>query len=277
MKRLNGMDAMLLYSETPNLHTHTLKVTVIDTSDFNGEFGFEDFRTHLRRKLDVLEPLRYKLIDVPGRFHHPMWLEDCEVDLDYHLRRIQIPAPGGRRELDQVIGEVASTPLDRSRPLWEFHFAEGLAGNRFAVIGKVHHSLADGVASANLLARAMDLTDVTSPDRRAEGTNDITPTSAGLLRVAARDHLRQITELPGLIRTAVVGMTRVHGNVETILIWPSPSTPRPLSSTTWCHRGGDSPALHCLWPTSKRPPLNWTSRSMTLSWQLPLEGCGRCC
>ena len=164
MKRLNGMDAMLLYSETPNLHTHTLKVTVIDASNFDGDFGFEHFRTHLRRKLRVLEPLRYRLVDIPGRFHHPMWLENCEVDLDYHLRRIQIPAPGGRRELDQVIGEVASTPLDRSRPLWEFHFAEGLAGNRFAVIGKVHHSLADGVASANLLARAMDLTDVSSPD-----------------------------------------------------------------------------------------------------------------
>jgi diacylglycerol O-acyltransferase len=206
MKRLNGMDAMLLYSETPNLHTHTLKVTVIDASDFDGEFGFEAFRKHLRSKLRVLEPLRYKLVGIPGRFHHPMWLEDFEVDLDYHLRRIQIPAPGGRRELDQVIGEVASTPLDRSRPLWEFHFAEGMAGNRFAVIGKVHHSLADGVASANLLARAMDLTDVTPPERQ----NDATPTSAGLLRVAARDHLRQIAELPGLIRTAAVGMARVR-------------------------------------------------------------------
>jgi WS/DGAT/MGAT family acyltransferase len=206
MKRLNGMDAMLLYSETPNLHTHTLKVTVIDASDCNGEFGFEAFRTHLRRKLQVLEPLRYKLVGVPGRLHHPMWLEGCEVDLDYHLRRIQVPAPGGRRELDQVIGEVASTPLDRTRPLWEFHFAEGLAGNQFAVIGKVHHSLADGVASANLLARAMDLTDVVPP----ESQNDTAPTSAGLLRVAARDHLRQITELPGLIRTAVVGMSGVR-------------------------------------------------------------------
>lgn len=62
-----------------------------------------------------------------------MWLEDCPVDLDYHLRRVQVPAPGGRRELDQVIGEIASTPLDRSRPLWEFHFAEGMADDRFAL------------------------------------------------------------------------------------------------------------------------------------------------
>ena len=165
MKRLNGMDAMLLYSETPNLHTHTLKVAVIDAAHFDGEFDFEVFRHHLRRRLHLLDPLRYKLVDIPWRLHHPMWLENCEVDLDYHLRRVQVPAPGGRRELDEVIGKVASTPLDRSRPLWEFHFAEGLAGGRFAVIGKVHHALADGVASVNLLARAMDLED--GADRRA--------------------------------------------------------------------------------------------------------------
>ncbi|OBK14920.1 diacylglycerol O-acyltransferase [Mycobacterium asiaticum] len=197
------MDAMLLYSETPNLHTHTLKVAVMDASGL--DFGFENFRAHLRRKLRVLEPLRYRLLDVPGRLHHPMWLEGSDVDLDYHLRRVQIPAPGGRRELDQVIGEIASTPLDRSRPLWEFHFAEGLAGNRFAVIGKVHHSLADGVASANLLARAMDLTDATAGDAARPTT-----TFTGLVRIAVRDHMRQLAELPRLIKDAAVGMARVH-------------------------------------------------------------------
>src|SRR6202044_494369 len=159
VKRLNGMDAMLLYSETPNMHTHTLKVAIIDPSGGDADFSFDDFRRHLRRRLHLLEPLRYKLVDIPWRLHHPMWLENCDVDLDYHLRRVQVPAPGGGRELDAVIGEVASTPLDRSRPLWEFHFAEGLAGGRFALIGKIHHALADGVASVNLLARAMDLTD----------------------------------------------------------------------------------------------------------------------
>lgn len=207
MKRLNGMDAMLLYSETPNLHTHTLKVTVIDAADFDGEYGFDVFREHLRRRLHALEPLRYKLVDIPWRLGHPMWRENCEVDLDYHLRRVQIPAPGGRKQLDQIIGEIASTPLDRSRPLWEFHFAEGLAGNRFAVIGKVHHSLADGVASANLLARAMDLTELSLAECESDCT---TTTSAGLLRIAARDHVRQLAQLPALLKDAAVGLTRVR-------------------------------------------------------------------
>jgi len=202
------MDAMLLYSEAPNLHTHTLKVAVIDPADFDGEFGFDVFRRHVRRRLHLLEPLRYQLVDIPWQLHHPMWQENCEVDLDYHLRRVRVPAPGGRRELDGVIGELASTPLDRSRPLWEFHFAEGLSGGRFALIGKVHHALADGVASVNLLARAMDLKDTTTDEPEAEAS--VTPSTGDLLRAAARDHTRQIAELPALIRDAAVGLTRVR-------------------------------------------------------------------
>ena len=210
MKRLNGMDAMLLYSETPNLHTHTLKVAVLDPSDFDGEFGFDTFRLHVRRRLHLLDPLRYKLVDIPWQLHRPMWQEDCEVDLDYHLRRVRVPAPGGRHELDDVIGQVASTPLDRSRPLWEFHFAEGLAGGRFALIGKVHHALADGVASVNLLARAMDLEDGTADERDNDDDAGVTASPADLLRAAARDHTRQIAELPRLIKDAAMGSMRVR-------------------------------------------------------------------
>jgi diacylglycerol O-acyltransferase / wax synthase len=205
LKRLNGMDAMLLYSEAPNLHTHTLKVAVIDASDVP-EFGFEVFREHVRRRLHLLEPLRYKLVDIPWRLHHPMWLEDCDVDLDYHLRRVRVPAPGGRRELDEVIGRVASTPLDRGRPLWEFHFAEGLDGGRFALIGKVHHALADGVASVNLLTRLTGGV----VDTRVNSQPGATPLANVLLRAAARDHVRQVAELPGLIQDAALGLARVR-------------------------------------------------------------------
>jgi diacylglycerol O-acyltransferase len=209
VKRLNGMDAMLLYSETPNLHTHTLKVAIIDPSGSDVEFSFEAFRRHLLRRLHLLEPLRYKLVDIPWHLHHPMWLENCDVDLDYHLHRVQVPAPGGRRELDAVIGEVASTPLDRSRPLWEFHVAEGLAGGRFALIGKIHHALADGVASVNLLARAMDPRDAPT-DERDNDEAGVSPTTAGLLIAAGRDHIRQITALPGLVGDATRGFSRVR-------------------------------------------------------------------
>lgn len=209
MKRLNGMDAMLLYSETPNLHTHTLKVAVVDTSEFPGPFTFELFRQIVGRRLHLLDPLRYRLIDIPLRLHHPMWLTDSDVDLDYHLRRVQVPAPGGRRELDQVIGEVAGTPLARDRPLWELYFADGLAGDRIAVIGKVHHVLADGVASANLLARGMDLSGGLT-DERDTPASVPTPSSAHLIRTAAQDHLAQLAHLPALVMDAVAGFREVR-------------------------------------------------------------------
>jgi diacylglycerol O-acyltransferase len=208
LKRLNGMDAMLLYSETPNLHTHTLKVGIINAADFDGQYSFDVFRETVVRRLHLLDPLRYKLVDIPWRLHHPMWMENVDVDLDYHLRRVQVPKPGGRRELDEVIGEIASTPLDRSRPLWEFHFAEGLAQNRFALIGKVHHTLADGVASANLLARLMDLA---GSDREVAATTArVLPTKRELLWEAQIDHFHQIAALPRLITDGVRGLSRLR-------------------------------------------------------------------
>lgn len=209
MRRLNGMDAMLLYTETPSLHTHTLKVGIIDATDFHGQFTFEVVRQTFERRLHLLDPLRFKLVDIPWRLHHPMWLENCEVDLDYHLRRVRVPQPGGRRELDQVMGEIASTPLDRSRPLWEFYFAEGLSDDRFALIGKVHHVLADGVASANLLALLMDLKEPAG-DEPSDYDRCAPPTRAELLRAAGRDHMRQVAALPRLVADATRGISRVR-------------------------------------------------------------------
>ncbi|KKW66474.1 diacylglycerol O-acyltransferase [Mycolicibacterium elephantis] len=213
MKRLNGMDAMLLYTETPSLHTHTLKVAVIDAAAYRDEhgfeFSFEVFRRTIAARIHLLDPLRYQLVDIPWKLHHPMWLQDCPVDLDYHLRRVQVPSPGGRRELDEVIGQIASTPLDRSRPLWEFHFAEGMADDRFALIGKVHHALADGVASANLLARLMDLAG-SAREEHHEYTPCEPPSKTELLRAAGRDHVQHIAALPALIRDAVRGVARLR-------------------------------------------------------------------
>jgi diacylglycerol O-acyltransferase / wax synthase len=209
VKRLNGMDAMLLYSETPNLHTHTLKVLVIDAGKAEQAFNFDVFRRYLQDRLHDLTPLRYTLVDVPWRLHHPTWRVHDGVDLSYHLRRVQVEAPGGRRELDELIGRIASTPLDRNRPLWEFHFVEGLADDRFALVGKVHHSLADGVASANLLSRLMGLVEAGQSSRVADLAG-IVPTTSQLLRQAGRDHIRQITALPRLLNDAARGAARLR-------------------------------------------------------------------
>jgi WS/DGAT/MGAT family acyltransferase len=200
---------MLMYSETPNIHNHTLKIAIVDTANMSGEYSFEMFRRMLASRLHLLEPMRFGLVEIPFRFHHPMWLERTEFDLDYHLRPMQVDDPGGRRELDELIGQIASTPLDRAHPLWQVYFVEGMAEGRVAVVGKVHHALADGVASANLLARAMDH-DGPEPEEGEAAAGGAAPTKALLLRAAARDHVRLARRLPRVLSDSVVGVSRVR-------------------------------------------------------------------
>jgi diacylglycerol O-acyltransferase len=211
VKRLNGWDAMLLYSETPNVHKHTLKIGIIDVADFDGEFTFEFFRAEFHRRLHLLEPLRLKLVDTPMKLHHPMWLVTSDIDLDYHLRRVRVRAPGSRRELDELVGEIAGTPLDRGRPLWEMYFVEGMDEHRFAVIGKIHHALADGVASANLMAKMMDPTPI---EAARDVDAETVPSTRELLLAALRDHLHQLRRLPALARETASGVRRVRSRVS---------------------------------------------------------------
>ena len=208
MKRLNGVDALMLYSETPEIHMHTLKIGVLDVSGVEGGFSFELFREVAYPRLLALAPLRFQLVDIPLKLHHPMWVQNADIDMDYHLRQARVPAPGGRRELDQLIGEIASTPLDRGRPLWEMYIAEGLAENRIAIIHKVHHVLADGVASANQMGKALE------PHQPAHVglLNSVgpPPTRADLLRAATRDHVELIRKLPRLVKETATGVSRVR-------------------------------------------------------------------
>ncbi|MGV0744052.1 WS/DGAT/MGAT family O-acyltransferase [Mycolicibacterium sp. XJ870] len=225
MKRLSGWDAFLLYTETPNVHMHTLKIAICDLEGIGDRtFGVDDFRQVIHGRLYKLDPFRYQLVDIPFKFHHPMWRENCDVDLNYHVRPWRLPAPGGRRELDAAIGEIASTPLDRSRPLWEMYFVEGLANGRIAVVGKIHHALADGIASANLLARGMDLQEGPQRDRDSYAT-DPAPSKSELVRSAFRDHLRQIGRLPGTIRYTAQGVGRVRRSSRKL----SPELTRPFT------------------------------------------------
>jgi diacylglycerol O-acyltransferase / wax synthase len=209
VQRLSGWDCLLLSSETPNVHQHTLKVAVVDTAEFEGEPTFDAFKETFRSRLSALDPLRFELVNVPLHLHRPMWREDAEIDFDYHLRRVSVPAPGGRIGLDNLIGEIASTPLDRRRPLWELYYAEGVGEHRVAVIGKVHHALADGIASANLMARAMEWPDF-SPGNGAPHAAVDPPAPLALLWAAGRDHLRHLKALPAAVRDGAAGVYRLQ-------------------------------------------------------------------
>ncbi|HEX2282030.1 MAG TPA: wax ester/triacylglycerol synthase family O-acyltransferase [Thermomicrobiales bacterium] len=226
LKRLNGMDAMLLYGETANLHAHTLKVLVADPAA-GGQLNLESFRAHLRSRLPSLTPLRCQLLEMPWRAHHPMWAITDQIDLDYHVRSARVAAPGGRRQLDETISRIASTPLDRTRPLWEFHVAEGLADGKVAIIGKLHHSLADGLASVNLLKQLMGLGGSATDD--VPGYNAQTVSQSLLWKEIGRDHLRQIAALPALVNDAVRGASRMRRSAKERPA--NPDVARPFSAS----------------------------------------------
>jgi diacylglycerol O-acyltransferase / wax synthase len=213
VKRLSGWDLLLLCSETPTVHQHTLKVAIVDTTGFEGEATFDAFCDVFRVSLNVLEPLHYQLVKTPWRLHRPIWREDAELDLNYHLQRVQVPPPGGRLQLDAVIGAIAGKPLDRSRPLWQFYYAEGLADQHVAVIGKVHHVLADGVASANLMARAMKGFDTESVQSRTSPIS-APPTSVDVVRFAVQDHFARLRAVPSAVRAGLIGAYRLQSRAR---------------------------------------------------------------
>jgi diacylglycerol O-acyltransferase / wax synthase len=196
------MDAMMLYAEAANVPMHTVKVAIVEAPCFSVDV----VRTVVRQRLHRFEPMRRVLVDTPYGFHRPMWRENCPVDLEYHVRPLQLPAPGGRRELDDAIAGLIAQPLDRARPLWEIYVVDALADGRFAIVTKIHHALADGVASANLLAGAFD-----RPESIGSGAAEVDPlpTKTQLLWAATRDHLGQIAELPSLLRYTAAGVGRV--------------------------------------------------------------------
>ncbi len=118
-------------------------------------------RARLRAKIasaaDAVERLHQRVGTPPLRIAPPEWVDEPGLDLDYHLRNVAAPAPGGMRELLDLAASLAETPLDRSRPLWEFTLVEGLADGRAALLQKVHHAVTDGVGGLRLSMHTVDL------------------------------------------------------------------------------------------------------------------------
>jgi diacylglycerol O-acyltransferase len=217
---------MLLYSETPNVHMHTIKAGIIDVSGYDGIPTIDVVREILHSRLSTLDPMRFQLVDIPFKFHHPMWREHVDVDLEHHVRPLRLASPGGRREFDDAVGEIACTPLDRSKPLWVMYFVEGFADNVVGIIIKVHHALADGVASGNLIARAMGLQDPPDDDPHRYVT-DPPPSRSELMTAAVRDHVRQVGRIPGTVRYTAQGIGRFIRSSRKLSTLTRPFDPPP--------------------------------------------------
>ena len=220
MERMRGIDAGYLYMETPTVHMHTLKIGILDAADAPGGYSFERLVDEMSQRLHLLPPFRRRIVPVPFGLHHPMWIEDPNFDIRNHIIREQVPAPGTPEQLDDVVARIASEPLPRNLPLWTLTVVEGLEGGRVAAVAKMHHAVADGVASAALLANVA----TTSPEETQAPPAppwepERIPLPSELIAEAVKDWLVDLRELPALLKDTVRRVTalvkqRKAGDVE---------------------------------------------------------------
>jgi WS/DGAT/MGAT family acyltransferase len=174
MDRLNGLDGAFVSLESPTTHLHILGALIFDPSSVPGGVDFGRIRALVADRVHLVPPFRKRIAEVPFGLQHPLMVDDPDFDIDYHVRRVSLPRPGGQPELAALVGDLASRPLDRRRPLWEFHVVEGLEHGRIALVPKVHHAILDGVSGAEVMAAFFDLTS-DPPPRPLFGASRLPP------------------------------------------------------------------------------------------------------
>jgi len=157
VKQLSGLDASFLYLETPSQFGHVSSLSIFQRPPDDPDYEpFPAWRAQIERRLDLLEPMRRRLRNVPFGLDHPFWVDDPDFDLEFHVRRTAVPPPGTDADLAELVARIIARPLDRSRPLWETYVVEGLPDDRFAILTKVHHATIDGASGAELLTMMLD-------------------------------------------------------------------------------------------------------------------------
>jgi len=231
--RLTAIDASFLHQEGDNSHMHVGAVSIFEGPPPE----FEEFLDSLRMRLHLVPRYRQKLAEAPLQTGRPVWVDDPNFNLEYHVRQTALPEPGSEEQLMRLASRVFSQQLDRSKPLWETWLVEGLDGNRFALISKTHHSLIDGIAGVDLAQVLFDLTpvpqEIPHPDEPwapapepnaiellADGVAGLAKSSLGVAARALSAATRP-SEAIGELREAAEGL----GEIVWAGMNPAPETP----------------------------------------------------
>lgn len=206
MDHLSSMDASFLHLETPETPMHVGSLMLFDLpEDYQGDY-YEDVKTMLGKRLHLASVLNRKLAQMPFELAEPVWIEDDDIDLDYHVRSVTLRRPGTMAQLEQLIARLHSSLLDRSRPLWEMYVIEGLENGQVAFYSKAHHSGVDGKAGVELAKVLYDtspqMREVPPPRRKRGGGGNYQLGVSELLQAAANNAAQQYRKLAELLPTA---------------------------------------------------------------------------
>jgi len=158
--RLTSLDLTFLAAESAETPMHVGTVDVFEAPDDDGDGGFdyENLVALIRDRIAFVPRYRQRVQQVPGRFAGPVWVDDEDFDITFHVRRSALPRPGTHEQLLELVSRIMSRRLDRERPLWEMYLVEGLEGGRFAVVSKSHQALVDGAGTVDIGQVVLDST-----------------------------------------------------------------------------------------------------------------------
>jgi diacylglycerol O-acyltransferase len=150
--RLTGLDTSFLHLEKDGAHMHVASTTLFEGPPPD----YVEFREHIGSRLHLVPRFRQRLRFVPFGQGRPVWVDDPRLNLSYHVRHTSLPPPGSEEQLRKLASRIFSQQLDRGKPLWELWLVEGLRGGRFAIVGKTHHCLVDGVSGVDITTVLFD-------------------------------------------------------------------------------------------------------------------------
>jgi diacylglycerol O-acyltransferase len=209
--RLSPLDVSFLYLESATTAMHVGSVAIFEPPAAG--FDYDRLVGLLTERLSLVPRYRQKVRWVPGRIANPVWVDDEDFDITYHVRRSALPKPGSPDQLKELVGRVQSRQLDRSRPLWEVYLVEGLADGRFAVITKTHHAMVDGIAAVDIGTVMLDL----SPQPREVPPDDWDPapepSDLRLVADAIGDLLSRPASAVETVRAEVSDVKAIAGKV----------------------------------------------------------------
>jgi len=219
---MNGLDALFLYLERPETPMHVGSMHVFEPPAGGGADFAAALRAHLGERLDRADVFTRRLAPMPLGLANPAWVRATEVELDHHVRRMRLPAPGTLAQLHDLVASLHARPLDRDRPLWEMVVIEGLADGRIGFYAKVHHAGLDGQAGVALAQAVYDVVPrsakpqpaaappgrVSTVSTRSAGTTaDDAPGAAQVAAAGVRHNAAQLVglgaRLPALLRSVV--------------------------------------------------------------------------